>query len=250
MLDDEQLLWYFKKKRDQGADMLREFPSTIDEAFKASVEGAYYTEQFQRIDEDGRICELPIIDNLPVHTCWDLGTRESDQMAIWWFQIVGPWRHFLDFYQNFGYGLGHYADKLEEKQRARGFRYGTHLWPHDGNARVLDESGRRKAEIMTGLGYSPQTVDRCQDRMIGINEVRTMLGMCKFDERYCHEGIKGLRNYRSAWDYKNGVPRLAPLHNKASNPADAFRTQAEAGDFEYKRVMRAPFSAQTGRLLS
>ena len=39
-----QMAWYVKKSDTQLEDMKREYPSTPEEAFEATVEGAYYAQ--------------------------------------------------------------------------------------------------------------------------------------------------------------------------------------------------------------
>jgi hypothetical protein len=54
------------------------------------------------------------------------------------------------------------------------------------------------------------------------------LPSCWFDEKRCHRGIDALCNYEKKWDAKNKVFQQKPLHNWASNGADAFRYMAMA----------------------
>lgn len=240
-LTREQEAWYVKKESTQEEDMKREYPSTPEEAFEASVEGAYYAKQFHKVDEDGRIRSLSPVDGIPTHTRWDLGM--NDEMCIWWFQIVGSYTHFIDFYQNSGEGLGHYAQILQERQRERGLVYGTHLWPHDGNVRILDEKGRSRRQVMANLGYAVTVVERNPSLPAGIDKVRQELGTSVFDEERCADGIRALRGYKKAWDEKNGAWLNRPVHNADSNPADAFRTGSEGRD--HIRDISKPMSTRT-----
>ncbi len=225
VLDQQQRNWYCAKRRQQGEDMLREFPSTADEAFQASIEGAYYATQFRKIDEEGRICSLPVRGEARVNTWWDLGL--NDDMAIWFVQEDGPWLNVLDYYENSGEGLGHYAEVLNDKRDKRGFLYGDHLWPHDGSHRVMDEHGRKRNEIMVGLGYRPDVQDR-GSVVDGIEATRDLLSRCRFDEVHTAVGVKKLRHYRKEWDENRGVFKNRPLHDENSHAADAIRTGAMA----------------------
>ncbi len=222
-LDEEQRNWWLAKSRQQADDMFREFPSTPDEAFKASIEGAYFASQFRKIDKERRICAVPVLEEARVDTWWDIGL--NDNMAIWFVQYDGPWINVVDFYENSGEGLGHYAEELNDKRDKRGFRYGKHIWPHDGAHRVLDERGRKRNEIMVGLGYSPE-VEKRGDLQDGIEATRDVLSRCRFDERYAAAGVKKLRHYRKEWDDARGVFKNRPLHDENSHAADAFRTGA------------------------
>ncbi len=65
--------------------MGQEFPSTSEEAFEATVLGAYYAEQFRQIRANGQITRVPYDPNLPVVTAWDIGVR--DYTSIWFAQF-------------------------------------------------------------------------------------------------------------------------------------------------------------------
>lgn len=222
-LDDAQKAWYVTKAKQQGPDMKREFPSTPKEAFEASIEGAYYSTQMQKVEAEGRICDLPFDPSLPVSTWWDLGM--NDTMSIAWVQPVGPWMHFIDYEEDSDEGLGHYAKMLRDKQEERGLIYAEHVWPHDGKARILDETGRKRTEVMNDLGYEVQVVER---GLIdpGIEAVRNLLARSRFDETRCARLVKALKSYRKEWDEDNGVFKNKHLHNWACHPADMVRTGA------------------------
>ena len=224
-LDDEQRAWYAKKAIEQGDDMKREFPSTPEEAFEASIEGAYYGKWMVKAEEEGRICELPHDPTLRTETWWDLGM--NDMMSIAWVQRQGPWVNVIDYYENNGEGLEHYARKLQEKQDERDLIYSRHLWPHDGKTRIMDEKGRKRTEVLHDLGYEPEVVPRgfIND---GITAVRRMLPKMRFDKSRCDILVKAMKNYRKEWDEDKGVFRDAPLHNWASHPADMIRCGAMA----------------------
>ena len=53
--------------------------------FDAAILGAYYGEEMELADSQGRVCEVGYDPSLDVHTAWDLGW--SDDLAIWFFQV-------------------------------------------------------------------------------------------------------------------------------------------------------------------
>ena len=227
-LTARQRAWYVVKAAQQGAEMKREFPSTPEEAFEAALLGTYYAEEMARVDMEGRVRAIPLETGLPVHTWWDLGM--GDLMSVGFVQIVNGWFHLIDYYQNSGYGLKHYAKMLQEKQRERKLVYGEHVWPHDGNVRIFDEMGRKRREVMRDLGYEPRIVPRTKDVNDGIELVRNMLGKCVFDQERC-TGEKGLvsalRSYRKERDENLDTWAKKPFHNWACHPADMMRCGAE-----------------------
>jgi phage terminase large subunit len=58
-------------------------------------------------ESQGRICEVPYDDKIPVYTAWDIGF--SDDTAIWFYQVVRGEIHVIDYYAANGYGVEHYA---------------------------------------------------------------------------------------------------------------------------------------------
>lgn len=228
VLTPRQRAWYVKKAAQQKGDMLREFPSTPDEAFAAAIEGAYFEREMARADLEGRICPLPIQRGLPVETWWDLGM--NDLMSIGFVQRDAGWINVIDYYQNSGYGLAHYAQVLQNKQRKYEWVYGTHSWPHDGNVKILDERGRRREEVMAELGYDVDIVPRTRDLGDSIEVTRVMLDKCRFDAERCEPLIRALRNYRREWDDNTATFKDRPRHDWASHPADMMRTGAHVDE--------------------
>lgn len=184
-------------------------------SFKAPVIGAYYGDNIQRAEREGRVTRVPVAEELPVHTAWDLGI--DDSMSIWFFQIVGQEFHFVDYYESSGEGLAHYAMKLQEKK----YLYSRHYAPHDINVRELG-TGKSRLEVAKSLGikFEPNAPLDIDD---GINAARSIFSRCWFDADKCSRGINCLKNYRKEWDDKNKVFRSHPKHDWASHGADAFR---------------------------
>lgn len=219
-LTDPQKAWYAKKWKVQGDDMKREHPSTSDEAFQTSIQGAYFSSQFNRIYQDKRITSIPYEAGIPVDTWWDLGI--DDTTAIWFTQDIGLQTRVIDYYENSGEGLSHYAQVL----RAKNYEYGQHWAPHDITVRELGTGvSRLEKSAEYGLRFNVAPKLEKQDQ---IEAARSALGRCWFDEARCASGIKALENYRKEWDDRHGCYKNKPLHDWASNGADAFMTFAVA----------------------
>jgi len=215
------MAWYAKKCETQKADMKREYPSTPREAFESAVEGAYYADALVRAEEDGRICRVPYESDLRVETWWDLGM--DDSTAIWFVQRHRREVRLIDYYENNGEGLAHYAKVLGQKPYA----YKRHIGPHDLAVRELGTGVNRK-DTAESLGIKPLIIAPKLEVVDGIEAVRTILSRCWFDEQRCGEGLKALRSYRKDWDEARGVWLSRPRHDWASHGADAFRAGATA----------------------
>lgn len=224
-LRPEQKAWYVKKAEQQQGDMKREYPSTPDEAFEAAIEGAYYAEQLARMELDRRLTRVPIDPALPVLTSWDLGFNDAN--AIWFIQVAGLEVRFIDYYENSGYGLEHYAGELKKRRDENGYTFGEHYLPHDVVNSELS-NGKSRYDTLVGLGISPIiTVPRVHSINDGINAARRLFPKVLIDPVRCEKGLKCLRNYRKEWDEERAAFRDKPLHNWASNGADAFRNFAQ-----------------------
>lgn len=211
-----QKLWYVKKAREQGDFMLREFPSTPDEAFRASIEGAYYKQQMNWLRQQKQICRVPYEPRLPVNTFWDLGM--SDDTHIVFHQKYGMENRFIDEYHAQGESLSHYVKILQNKP----YNYGAHFLPHDVEVREMS-SGESRRQSLLRLGLRPmRVVPRIEDEMDGIEAVRSVLPTCWFDQRNCAQTIKCLDHYRKEWDEKLGTYKSRPLHDWSSHGAKAF----------------------------
>ena len=217
--------WYAKKSVTQRDEMKREFPSTPEEAFEAAIDGSYYAKEMAQARKDGRVTDVPYDQGFPVETFWDLGM--DDSMTIWFRQRVGLQNRIIDYLEDSGEGLAHYARLLNEK----GYLYGNHYMPHDAAVRELG-TGISRQDKAEELGIKPITVvQRPRDIdsvLAGVEEVRTFLSTCVFDRTKCAQGIKALDGYRKQWDEKRGTFMRGPFHNWASHGADSFRTGAVA----------------------
>ena len=206
--------------KDQNEE---EYLHVYEGELKQFVDGSIYRNQLKQARDEGRICWFPV-ESLEVHTFWDLG--RNDSTAIWFMQSVnGKELRFIDYYEHRLVDLDHYAHVLKEK----GYHYGTHYLPHDVEVISLGSNNRSRRDILEGLGVHPiTTVPRIASVEDGIAMVRDKFKSCWFHEENCEAGLEALSNYQYQFDEKHATYRKVPLHNAASNGADAFRMFAQA----------------------
>jgi hypothetical protein len=223
ILRPNQKAWYVKKAETQLSDMKREFPSTPEEAFEASLDGAYYADQMATAELQGRIGAHRLIDGVPVNTAWDIGVGEYS--SIWLWQQRHDKIGLVGYYQNVGEGMPHYVSWLKEYRKRTGCTYGVHVFPHDVKVKEWG-IGRTRLEQFVESNLDPRNDARMVKRHSlddGINAVRETLRRCWFDAEACDVGLKALRSYRKEWDEERGVWCDRPRHDAASHGADAFR---------------------------
>lgn len=205
---------------DQGQALFRqEYLCSFD----AALIGAYFTGEFIRIDEEGRIATVPPDSRWPVVTGWDLG--QDDATAIVFAQVsrTGEWR-VIDYYENNGQGPDHYAQVLRE----RGYDYQAHYMPHDVEQQHFGMQKSRRG-MFTDLGLRniytvPSPPGAVAER---VNAIRQVLRRAVFDRGRCDRLIEALRSYRREWDEKARTWRQQAKHDWASHPTDAFGTLAQ-----------------------
>ena len=185
-------------------------------SFAAGVKGAYYAHLLDTAESEGRIVDVPVDPALPIITSWDLGV--SDMTAIWFIQVAG-WRdiRLVDYYENASEGLLHYRDEL----RARGYRYARHIAPPDIRVREFG-TGRSRLETAAAMGLNFE-VAPALSLADGIQSVRSILPVCRFDASRCKEGLTALRHYRREYDDQKDTFRNQPLHDWAEHGSSSFR---------------------------
>ena len=198
-------------------------------SFAAAVIGSYYGSIVEQLERDGRVCDVPYDEAVPVTTAWDLGI--GDSTAIWFLQQVGKEVHAIDYYEASGADLGHYVRELQAKP----YVYARHILPHDAQARELG-TGVSRIDTLESLGLKSGRLGeiklaprlRIED---GIQAVRSLLPKCWFDTDRCAKGVEALKLYRSDYDEKHGVMRPRPIHDWTSHCADSFRMAAISSEF-------------------
>lgn len=232
-IDPDQRAWYVATKQADFAGkeerMWQEYPGTPDEAFQISTEGNYYAEDMQAMRKRGGITRVPVLD-VPVNTFWDIGN--SDGCAVWFQQELRGEDRFVDYYEEHGKDLRHYAQALKD----RGYLYGTHYLPHDAAHKRLGDYNRSVLEMLEDLlpGHTFVIVPRITELITGIQQTRKHMKGCFIDEDACADGINRLDNYRKKFSrsenrFLDNAPNKA---NGCSEGADAFRQWAQAKELD------------------
>ena len=199
-----------------------EFNQELNCSFDTPNSGSYYGVLLQNAEMEGRVGDVPHDPRLPVTTAWDLGIDNAT--SIWFAQITrsGQWR-IIDHINGSGAGLDYYIGELDK----RPYKYARHLLPHDVEVNELG-TGRSRREVLHSLGLlNITTVPSGPGALAdGINAVMMVLPQCWFDAKKCARGLKSLYGYRREWNESAQVWRSKPVHDWASDDADAFRMLA------------------------
>lgn len=205
--------------------------------FAAAIKGSYYGHLINRAKEDGRIGKIPVNPGRPIDTFWDLGV--GDKCTIWFRQKIGSYYNYVHYFEYNGEGVRFYKDVLDAlslpegvtsmvqdgKKRmipveGRGFKYGRHVWPHDGRVTEFGSGQtRQETALQLGLRVEIQQKQSVEDR---IQAARSRIQNSFFDEKYCKRGLDCVYNYQKEWDDKKQMFKDKPLHDWSSHGADSF----------------------------
>jgi hypothetical protein len=198
---------------EMGPDL---YAQEFECSFDAAIQGAYYARQMEQVRAEGRIRTVPWQPALPVDTFWDLGI--SDSTAILMVQQAGTEVHVIDYLEDHGQELAHYARELDR----RPYLWGEDVLPHDGGAKQL-ATGKTLAQQLRELGRKRVRVLGQADVEPGIEAARRLFARCWFDEGKTRRLVDALSQYRRAWNPATQSYADRPLHDWTSHGADAFR---------------------------
>lgn len=194
-----------------------EYEQEYECSFNAGLVGAYFGKELAKAEKEGRIGLFPYDPSLPVDLYFDLGI--DDLTSVWFIQSLRGTHRVVDYYEVCGYSIGEIVADIKKKP----YTLGEWVLPHDAAARDLS-TGKAQQQIFYSLGCRPvRIVPRVGTKRDSINAARMVMGQCYFDKEKCAKGLKALANYQRKWNSKNNVFEESPLHNFASNGADAFQ---------------------------
>lgn len=213
--------WYVKTKEVYKELMFKEYPSTSEEAFYASIEGTILGRLMIAAREDERICFVPHDPTYRVYTASDLGTMHT---AFIFFQFIANRINIIDFYEdNVGAGAAVHAKVLHTKP----YVYSGHCTgPDILGSNKKDATGRMVKDLYAELGINFDVIpDHSPETRIAAS--RHLIHRCWFDDRQCSMLVKHMMNYHKEKDEiasteEHTVYKEKPVHDAACHAADAF----------------------------
>lgn len=208
------------------ADIEAERASGMDEeliqqeyycSFEVGAAGSFYGTLMAEVESQGRILDVPYNPQLPVDTWWDIGMHDSTAVVFVQSEPGSDIVRVIDYYEDTGQGLDHYARHLRDLP----YIYRDHIGPHDLMVRDFG-SGKSRLEMARNYGINFKVARRLSFED-GVNAVRTMLPMCVFDGTKCERLLDALYSYHKKWDRAQGAWGDKAEHDWSSHGADAFR---------------------------
>ena len=248
--EEEGSDWFYKSAKasetgiipQEELDRMREvmgeaqYAQEMENDFDAALPGRYYADLINTLDDNNQMVYDEHLYNpdQKVHVAADVGLRDS---TAWWFWQPRPdGIAVIDYYENSGVYVDHYLGVLKDK----GYEYAEIWLPHDAKAKTLAtkrstmEQIRIPSSVRADL-YGSDVVlpTRLVPKLAiqhGIDAVRMMLPKCYIDVTNCSKGVDALRSYRRQYHEHTQSYSDTPLHDWASNGADAFRYMCLVAD--------------------
>lgn len=226
-ITNPQRNWYAVQTRLLGDKIKQEFPSTVSESFLTSSDAFYFAEAVNRAYNSNRCLHTPLYDALlPVYVAMDIGLNDLTVMVF--FQVAHGEIRVIDYYEDKNKDVPFYAKFLLQDKR---FLYHTIFLPHDSVKRdPLDISNSYERDfqrLFSGTNTRFHILKR-MDKQLSISHAKVMIDRCVFNVNRVKSFLDKLSKYRKKWNESLGRYLEEPLHNEASNHADAFQYLAQA----------------------
>lgn len=182
----------------------------------AGIQGAYYSSEMSRVNDEGRICRVPHETKLPVFVAFDLGY--NDFMALWFVQFFRNEVRLIEYREYTNKGID-YA--LKEMQQLP-YVYAELFMPWD--IEVHDAfNGVTRRESVEAMGFTVTVAPKNVSKADGIHAVRMLLPKCVFDKEKTSAGVDCLENFRKKVDPRTGQFLSVEQKDDFVHGADAFR---------------------------
>ena len=212
-------------------------------SFDGAVQGSYY--DLTSVYSEGRVGQFPWNPTKPVGTAWDIGT--GDTTVVIFYQQNGPWFDIIDVEEASSKGVDYWAKVVNAKP----YVYERlHNGPHDLEQRHWSALGKTVTSIASQFGLHFRSIPKTQIED-GIAAVRRLLPRLRFNKVNCtdklfygHSFLDAIAEYHKEYDAEAECFIEHPMHNWASNPADALRIMAQSVNIPAEE---APIQTRTDR---
>lgn len=221
------------RKHMDAEEFAQEYLCSFDSALK----GAIYAAEVNQMFADGRApTDAPLFDPaLDTHFVYDLGFTDNTVRIAFQYSTDG-YLNIVNVEATHGTDISYHIDSLhnfaEQARASNGAGIGEVFLPPDAVAKNL-QTGKSIVEQFLAHGIRPRMVPKHNVRD-GISAVRKLFPAVRIDYSLLPNSdvpvtgdlIEALKAYQREWDENNLVFSEKPLHNWASDYADAFRYMA------------------------
>ena len=197
-----------------------EFAQEYECSFDAALKGAIYAKEVDQLFADHRVITLDQPSRydplLPTNFVYDLGFTDATVCIAWQEHKDGS-KTILKVDATTGVDIFEHIDRLHSFSGEVG-----EIWlPHDARAKNL-QTGKSVVEQFLSEGIRPRIVPPHKVRD-GIAAARKVFPSIYIEEEHTGELVEALKAYRREWNDDLAMFSDKPVHDWASDYADAFR---------------------------
>lgn len=225
-----------RREMDDGA-----FAQEMMCSFDANVKGAFYADEMDKAEREGRIHDSILYDpGLPLFTSWDLGLRDATVCVFW--QVGHDAVRIIDCGAWTNRGLGECIQNIRETRPH--YRYQAHYGPHDLRVREQQMYGApvTRLEMAAAQGWDFEPIVSWS-LMDGIEAVRALLPRVIWARDKCRDLIEAMRLYRAEYKDRERTYKTTPLHDWTSDYTDAVRSFAVSSGTQRVQLELGPSRA-------
>ena len=218
ILSEEELLDIQEDPNITRNQYLQEYECDFDIASPGTI----FLEEVEQARKQSRISsDIMHFAGQPVYTTFDIGLPMNTKCWIW--QLVGDKIKLLQAISGHAQlNTPHkWVDLLKQLASERGYSYGVHFLPHDGETVWLP--------ILKDAGFANvECLKRPKDQWDTINTAIKLFPRMFFNQDECAEGIRALEFWSSRKVDKKQYYTNQPVHDWASHWGTAFAYAAWA----------------------
>ena len=206
--------------------MLREGvdPDFIQQEYYCSwsgvMTGSYYGRVIEQARNEGRVCSVPHLTDLPVHTAWDRG--ESN--AVWFLQLERRRWRVIDYLETQGLSFIEVLDIMRQGHRGA-YRYGAWIAGHDFFDTRDYTTGKSAYEMASSFGIIFQEAPYISVKD-GIDAGRQLAARAWFDAIRTATGLDAMTTYSRKWSDEKKSFSTKPKKDWTNHGADGWRYAA------------------------
>lgn len=187
-------------------------------SFEASVRGAIYARQMEKMQEEERIGAYDW-DTSPVPVIMDLGYRDDSTMG---FAQKRPDGLYMGHAHHANLRpISYYINYIKNYWRENNLRPGQIWLPHDARAKSL-QTGKSIIENFRDADLRPKIVPDL-GLLDGIAAARKTFPIWWFNEKRTQDLVLALKSYHREYDEDRKVYSDEPVHDWSSHYADMWR---------------------------
>ena len=233
-ITDLQKNFWIAKHKTLGDGIFKEYPATVDDAFRASAEGAIYAKHYEEYANINVDLPAPYdkenfnwVRDEPVYVSFDLGL--DDYTFMIWMQVVDSKLLILQekSFRNAGIDtFSRYLHRYDARNSYRapddvGYKYAQLILPHDARRRNMDDKTSTPVELFRKKDWSVK-ISKSKSESDN-NLVREIMSQIYINTKQCPLLHKAFLNYRKQIDNTTGKFKEKAVHDDFSHPMDSLR---------------------------